>query len=305
MQAYIIKRFLQGIIVILGVSVVVFVLIRLTGDPVSLMLPEDASLQDIQRIRKVLGLDEPIHIQYLKFISGAVRGDFGMSLHHEQPVTKLIFERVPATLELAGGALLLSIFIGLPLGVLAALKRRTALDGLVMLGALVGQSAPSFWIGIIFILFFGVQLRWLPVAGRGSIQHLILPAFTAGFFSMALYARLTRSTMLDVLIQDYIKTARAKGLKEIWVVTKHALRNCLIPVVTVIGLSIGHLLGGIFIIEMVFAWPGMGRLAVMAIYSLDYPIVQGVVFMVSTLYVFINLGVDILYAYLNPQIRYA
>lgn len=304
MGRYIIRRLLQAILVVFGISLIVFMVLRLSGDPARLMLPMDATNADVEVLRQALGLNDPLPVQYFTFMSGVLHGDFGISLRHQQPALQLVLERYPATIELTLAALLVGCFIGLPVGILSALKKDTIFDGLAMLGALVGQSMPGFWLGIMLILLFGVQLRLLPVAGRDTLAHLVMPAFTLGLFTTAIIARMTRSAVLEVMGNDYIKTARAKGLPEFLVVTKHALRNALIPVVTVIGLQLGLLLGGTVIIETVFAWPGVGRLAIEAIYNRDYPLVQAAVFTVAASYTLINLGVDLLYAFLNPQIKY-
>lgn len=283
---------------------VVFVLLFLTGDPVALMLPVDATAQQRAEFRRQLGLDDPLPEQYARFLLGAVRGDFGQSLRSQQPALGLVIERLPATVELAVSAMLLSVVVALPLGIVAGVKRGTWIDRLAMSLALFGQSVPVFWLGIMLILLISVQFRWLPSGGRGGLEHLILPTLALGLFNTARTARLMRSGLIEVLGRDYIRTARAKGLTETLVVSRHALKNALIPIITVLGLDLATLLGSAVITETVFSWPGVGRLVVTSIQGRDYPVVQAAVFLIASCYIFVNLAVDVAYAYLNPQIRY-
>ena len=304
MLTYITGRVLQGILVVFGVLLLVFVIIHLTGDPARLMVPLEATEEDVQRIRVELGLDKPLPEQFARFLAGAVRGDFGTSLRYQgQPALKLVTERFPATFELAAATLVWSLPLSLLLGILAALKRHSILDNLAMLTALLGQSLPNFWLGLMLILIFAVQLGLLPSSGRGSLGHVILPAVTLGSFFMARITRLVRSGMIEVLDQDYIRTARAKGLTDRLVLVRHALKNVAIPVVTIVGLDIGALLGGAVITETVFAWPGIGRLAIDSIANRDFPVVEADVFFIAVAFVVINLVVDVLYAWLDPRVR--
>jgi ABC-type dipeptide/oligopeptide/nickel transport system permease component len=304
MLPYLLKRLLHTVYVIIGISVISFFFIHLSGDPVMLMLPADASHQEIEDLRERLGFDDPIPVQYVRFAWKAVRGDFGQSLYYHVPVMDLIVERLPASLELAVAAMLLALVVSVPIGIVSAVKRGSLLDMGSMLGALFGLSMPHFWLGIMLMLLFSVHLGWLPTSGRGTWLHLIMPATALGMSLMAMFARLTRSVMLEVLSLDYIRTARAKGLKERMVIGKHALKNALIPLVTVAGMQFGFLIGGTVIIETVFAWPGLGRLVVQAIFNRDYPLVQAIVLVMAVIFVGMNLLVDLLYVYLDPQISY-
>jgi ABC-type dipeptide/oligopeptide/nickel transport system permease component len=282
-----------------------FFFIHLSGDPVLLMLPGDASDQEIEELREQLGFNDPLYVQYVRFASKAIRGDFGESLYYHVPVMELVIERLPASLELAVAAMVFALVLAVPIGIISAVRRGSMLDMGSMLGALLGLSMPHFWLGIMLMLLFSVHLGWLPTSGRGTMAHLIMPAVSLGLSLMAMFARLTRSVMLEVLSLDYIRTARAKGLREEIVISKHALKNALIPLVTVAGMQFGFLIGGTVIIETVFAWPGLGRLVIQAIFSRDYPLVQAIVFVLSLLFVGMNLLVDILYVYLDPQISYS
>jgi peptide/nickel transport system permease protein len=305
MGVYIRRRLLQSIIVVWGVSVLVFFLLRLApGDPVTMLLAETATPEQIQAVREKWGLADPIPIQYLVFIGNALRGDLGDSLFFQEPAMEVLMERMPATLQLSAAALVLSLAVAIPIGMLSALKRDSIWDYLGTGLAMLGQAIPPYWLGIMLILVFAVGLHWFPTSGRGTIWHLVLPAITLGSVLMALVTRLVRSGMLDVLGEDYIRTARAKGLKERRVIVRHALRNILIPLVTVVGLQLGALFGGAVITESIFAWPGVGRLALQAISARDYPLVQAAVLFISVVYVFLNLAVDILYVYLDPRIRF-
>jgi ABC-type dipeptide/oligopeptide/nickel transport system permease component len=300
---FVVRRLLHTVLVTLGVVTLVFVALRLSGDPAATMLPGDASVDELRDLRHALGLDRPLHVQYVAFLGGAARGDFGESFRHQQPAFGLVLERLPATLELAFAALLLAVAVALPLGIVAALHRGRAVDMLAMGFAVVGQATPYFWMGIMLILVVSVELGWLPTSGRGGWRHLILPAITLGTHFAASLARLTRTSMLEVLGQNFVTTARAKGLGEGRVVLAHALKNAAVPVVTLIGLQFGTLLGGAVVTETIFAWPGVGRLAVQSIFVRDYPVVQAGVLVLALAFVAINFLVDLLYGALDPRIR--
>jgi peptide/nickel transport system permease protein len=304
MTAFLVRRFFGAWLVLGGVAVAVFIILHLTGDPTLVMLPPDATAQEIASFRHEHGFDRPVLVQFADFASHAVRGDFGDSIRHGDPAMSLTLGRVPATAELAFAALLLACLVAIPAGVIAAAKRESLFDYLMRGISLVGQAAPVYWLGIMLILIFGVQLDWLPVAGRGGLSHLILPTITLGAFTTARLMRITRSGMLDVSRADYVRTALAKGLTPIAVTVKHALRNTIIPIVTVIGLELGNLLSGAVITETIFSWPGIGRLAVQAIYDRDYPVVEAVVILTAVAFVGINLLVDVLYAALDPRVTY-
>ncbi|MCC7106450.1 MAG: ABC transporter permease [Chloroflexi bacterium] len=304
MTRYLVARLWHSVVVLFGVSVVVFALLHLSGDPVRLLLPPEASEADVQRLRHDYGFDQPIYVQYSRFISRAVQGDFGVSLRHNEPGMALVVERLPASFELTAVAMLFSIVIAIPAGVIAALKKNTLIDGISMSVALIGQCVPVFWLGIMLIILFSVQLNLLPPGGRGGVQFLIMPGFTLGAYSAALVTRLTRSSMIDVLVQDYVRTARAKGLSSYAILVRHALKNAAIPIVTVVGMQIGILLGGAVITETVFSYPGMGRLAVQAISNRDFPVVQAFVIVVAVIIVTMNLLVDLAYLYIDPRIKY-
>jgi peptide/nickel transport system permease protein len=302
--SYLVWRSLHSLLLLWLVTVVVFGLLHLTpGDPASLMLGEQATPEQIRDLRRSLGLDEPLLTQYTRFLGHAVRGDFGMSIRAQRPALEVVLERLPATLLLAAGAFTFALALGLPIGVLSAAKRLSLWDHGSMALALMGQSMPVFWLGLMLIIVFSVHLRWLPVSGAGGPLHLVLPAITLGTFLIGLIIRLTRSSMLEVLGQDYVRTARAKGLGERAVIIRHALRNALIPVVTLLGLQLGILLGGAVITETVFAWPGVGMVTVTAIHQRDYPVVQCAVLVSAVLVVSINWAVDVLYHVLDPRIR--
>ena len=304
MRSYLLRRLWQAVLVLFGVSVVVFLILHLTGDPAALLLPPDASAEDVARFRKAMGFDDPVFVQYVRFLRGALRGDFGESVRHGEPAMHLVLERLPATFELAGAGLLLALCLAIPAGIISAVKRNTPIDYVSTVVALLGQAMPTFWLGIMLILVFSVRLNWLPSSGRGDFQHLILPAVTLGLFTTARITRLTRSGMLEVLGQDYIRTARAKGVSERPVVWKHALKNASIPIVTIVGIELGTLLGGSVITETIFAWPGVGRLSVQAIFNRDYPVVQAAVFILASTFVFLNFLVDVAYTWLDPRIRF-
>lgn len=306
MIGYIRDRLLTSIPVVLGVSMLVFSILHvLPGDPVAIMLGEAASSPErIADLREQLGLNDPLPVQYARFLGNAVRGDLGRSIRTNRPVVDEIREQAPNTIQLTLAGLGLAIVLGITLGVLAGRFQHSWIDNVGMLVALIGVSMPSFWMGLLLIFVFALNLGWLPATGQGGVERLILPAFTLGVHAMAVIARLTRSNMIEVLNQEYVTTARAKGLSDWVVVVRHALRNALIPVLTIIGLQFGALLGGAVIIETVFARQGMGRLAVEAILAKDFPVVQGVVLIAAVMYVLINLVVDISYGFLDPRIRY-
>lgn len=304
MTTFLLARLAQSIVVILGVLFLVFIILQLTGDPARLMLSPQATLEDIERVRRQMGFDRPLPEQFLRFLGGAVRGDFGRSLRYtDQPALAIVVERFPATVELALATLAWSIPVALVLGLASAVRRASVSESVAMTTALLGQSMPSFWLGLMLILVFSVNLGLLPSSGRGTLSHLVLPALTLGGFFMARLTRLVRSGLLDVLGQDYVRTARAKGLAERIVVARHAFKNAAIPIVTILGLDIGTLLGGAVITETVFAWPGIGRLAIEAIAVRDFPVVQADVFFIALTFVAINLVVDVLYTWLDPRVR--
>jgi ABC-type dipeptide/oligopeptide/nickel transport system permease component len=303
MSVYLLRRLAQSVLVLLGVSFVVFLILYLTGDPALVLLPPDATAEDVREFRARMGFNDPFIVQYGRFLGGALRGDFGQSVRHGEPAFHLVVERLPATFELSGAALLVALVLAIPAGVISAVRRNSVTDYVATVVALLGQSMPTFWLGIMLILIFSVQFNVLPSSGRGGLEHLLLPALTLGLFTTARITRLTRSGMLEVLNQDYIRTARAKGVSGSPVVWKHALKNAAIPIVTIVGIELGTLLGGSVITETIFAWPGVGRLSVQAIYNRDYPVVQAAVFLLASTFVLVNLVVDLLYTYLDPRIR--
>lgn len=308
MFRYVAGRLLGLLPVLLGVTILVFVMMRIApGDPLIAMLGEDSrgiSREALEELREQYGLNTDPVRQYLTFMSGVVRGDLGRSIRTKQPVVREIGARLPATLLLATTGLAISLTIGLTLGVLAAVYRRTIIDYLAIVVALAGVSIPVFWSGLLLMLFFALQLGWLPASGFGTWRHLVLPAAAIGFASSAIIARVTRSSMIEVLRSDYVRTARAKGLGEGRINLRHALRNAMLPIVTVIGLQFGGLLGGSVLTETVFAWPGIGRLVVDSIRAQDGPLVQGTVLFIAVVFIVMNLLVDLSYALLNPRIRY-
>lgn len=303
MGAYLIRRAFRAMLVIVGVSFISFAVLFLSGDPTETMVGEDWTREEVQKLREDMGLDRPWIIQYTTYVSRAIQGDFGESLRYRQPAFELIAERVPATMELALVALLISVILALPLGILSASRRGSAYDYGSMILALFGQAMPVFWLGLMLILIFGVHMQWLPVSGRGGFERLILPSITLATYSLARNTRVIRSSMLEVLGLDYVRTARAKGLTERSIIYVHALRNSLIPVVTIIGLEFGHLLGGAVIVETIFAWPGIGRLMIQAVYAKDFPLVQASVTIAAVIFVSINFLVDFIYSYLDPRVR--
>jgi ABC-type dipeptide/oligopeptide/nickel transport system permease component len=297
------KKVFHTVLVIFAVSTFVFWFLRISGDPVALLMPMDAQKQDIEELRKSMGLDDPQYIQYMRFLKNLGKGELGNSFHYKQPAMELLVERMPATFELTFSAMLFAIVIGIPLGIISAVKQGTALDMLCVGLATIGQSVPLFWLGLMLMLVFSVFLGILPTSGRGTYKQLILPTITLGALPMAAIVRLLRASMLTALHMDYVTAARAKGVREFWVVVKHAFRNAAIPVVTFIGLQFGMLFGGAVVTEIIFAWPGVGRLVVLAIYNRDYPLVQATVIFLSTMFVTVNFIVDLLYSLLDPRVR--
>ena len=305
MRKYIVRRFFQSLLALLVLSMLIFLMSRLTGDPTMLMLPDDATREDMARLRQALGLDRPLPIQYWVFLRNAVQGDFGRSIKGQMPVIDMIKERLPNSIKLAAVALCIAVLLAFPLGVVAAVKKDTALDTVANIVAVLGQSLPQFWVGIVLIQIFAVRLRWLPVAGVGSVAHYVLPAFTLGWFVVAGMMRLLRSSMLDVLGSEFVKLARIKGLPGRKVIWKHALRNALIPVLTFGAIYLAILVTGAILVETVFAWPGIGQLIYQGIVFRDFPVVQAVVLLTAAIVIAVNLLVDITYAYIDPRIRYS
>lgn len=304
MLNFLVHRFIQSLFILWAVASIAFGLTFLSGDPATLMIGEHWTAEQTRDFREFMGFDRPFHVQYFEYLGRLARGDFGVSVRQQLPVTQLIIERLPATLQLALAAFTIIIVVAIPLGVLSAVRRNTFWDHTAMSIALFAQSVPTFWLGIMLILIFGVQLRLLPISGNESWMHLILPAITLATYSAARNARIVRSSMLDILSEDYIRTAQAKGLPSRTVLYGHALRNALIPVVTMLGLEVGSLLGGALVTETVFAWPGIGRLTIQAIYARDYPLVQGVITFGAMVFVLVNLLVDFSYSLLDPRIHY-
>ncbi|HLW47962.1 MAG TPA: ABC transporter permease [bacterium] len=305
MQAFILRRLGAVVPVLLVVSVLVFLMSHLTpGDPATIMLGENASAADVARLRHELGLDRPLAVQYGRYLAGVLRGDLGRSIRSGRPVALEIWDRFPPTLQLTLGAMAIAAASGVLLGALAAAGRSGAADTIVMSTSLVGISMPSFWLGLLLILLFGLMLRWFPIAGGDDWRALVLPAVTLGAQAAAVIARLTRASLLDVLPSEFVRTARAKGLAAVRVLFRHALRNALIPVVTVMGLQFGALLGGAVIVESVFARSGLGRFAVAAVQSRDFPVIQGIVLFAAAVYALVNLSVDVAYLALDPRITY-
>ncbi|HEY7712192.1 MAG TPA: ABC transporter permease [Candidatus Entotheonella sp.] len=304
MQRYVLRRLGQAILALVILSILIFVLVRLTGDPTLLLLPEDATAADIRRLRHALGLDKSWPVQYWIFVSNAIQGDFGHSIKGQMPVGDVIKERLPHSIRLGAASLLITVIIALPLGVLAAVNKDSMLDTMAKIIAVLGQSLPMFWVGIVLIQIFAVYLRLLPSGGTGGLAHYILPAFTLGWWLVAGIMRLLRSSLLEVLDTEFVKLARLKGLSDGRVIWKHALRNALIPVVTLGGIYMAILITAAILVETVFAWPGIGRLVYESIVFRDFPVVQAVVLMTAGFVICTSLVVDILYAYLDPRIRY-
>ena len=305
MSRYLVHRLALSSVAMLGVITIVFILLHVSGDPASLLVTQNATLEDMERIRQAYGLDRPLSVQYARFIGRVVRGDLGYSYRQGLPVTELIFDRIGATFKLALASLAVAIVLGVALGMAAAVRRGSGVDTMTMTVALLGTSMPSFWFGLLLIIVFGVQLGWLPVSGYGGLKNLVMPALVLGGFYAAQVSRLTRTSLLEVLAQDYIRTGRAKGLRPRTVLFRHALRNAALPVLTVLGLSFGQMLGGAIVVESIFAWPGMGRLAVHAVLGRDFPIVQGVTIVGAAVFLAVNLTVDLIYGWVDPRLRSA
>jgi peptide/nickel transport system permease protein len=296
MWSYFLKRLRRSLITLIAISMLIFAVARIAGDPVSQFAPEDATAE--------MGLDKPLYTQYAIYVGQALKGDFGTSLRYGRPAFEMVLDRLPATVQLSLTAFIISTFFGVLMGVIAALRRGTMTDATLRLVAVLGQSAPSFWIGILAILIFGVHLQWLPTSGRMGPEYLILPSLTLALFSLASVMRLTRSAMLETSTGEYVKFLRAKGLPEHLVIWKHALRNALVPVFAVLGIQLGHLVGGAVIIELVFNWPGVGRLMIEALLNSDLPLIQAGVMLIAASVVFVNLLVDLTYSLIDPRIRY-
>ena len=303
MLRYLVGRLISAVITLLVVSAVVFVVARLTGDPVRLLLPIEASNEEVARVRHDLGLDQPLPLQYVTFLGQALHGDLGTSLRYRQPALAVIESRLPATAYLALAAMFVALVIAVPAGILSAARPGGVADGIARVVSLLGQALPAYWLGIMLIIVFAVWLRWLPAAGATSPTSVVLPAITLGLWPTARISRVLRASLLEALNADYVRTARAKGLAEARGVLLHAIRNALLPAITVIGLSVGLVFGGAIITETVFAWPGVGRLLLEAVSQRDYPMVQAIVLTFSGLFLLINLGVDLLYGALDPRIR--
>ncbi len=326
MLKYVVRRLFSLVFILLGVSIIVFLLVHLApGDPVQIMLGEDATEADVERLNRIYGFDRPLPVQYAIWLGNALRGDLGTGIRSQLPVSTLIFERMPATIEMALWSLVLAVGVGIPLGVISAVRRNSWVDFGSMFAALVGVAAPNFWVGLILLSQIALHVPWLPIGSRGPsfpdamwailtrldfvvfwdhFRYVLLPALALGTSIMALITRLTRSSLLEVLGRDYVRTAKAKGLRPIKVVYGHALKNALLPVITVVGVQFGALLGGSIVIEVVFAWPGVGRLIVSAISQRDFPVVQGSVLMLAVVFALVNLLVDLSYSLVNPRIRY-
>ena len=323
MWTFLLRRLWQSVIVIIGVTLISFVSLQMGGDPTYLFVSESASEEEIARAREALGFDKPLHIQYLTYLANVAQGDFGTSLSYRQPAMDVVLTAMPATIELTIFSLVLAIALSIPLGIYSALKRGTPIDGGIMTFAMIGQSIPNFWMGIMMIMFFGLYLNWLPISGHvpflkplfegnvaeafgnlpSSIYYMVMPAFAVGSYTLARNARLVRSSMLEVLQQDYVRTARSKGISERRVITQHALRNAWLPVVTMIGLEFGFLLGGVVVVETVFSYPGIGRLVFNAINQRDIPVVQASVILLAVIFILLNLIVDLIYSRLDPRVK--
>lgn len=304
MGRYVVRRSLQAVFVILAVLVVTFILLRAIGDPARLLVSPEGSRENLAQIRHALGLDVPLHVQFVRFMADAVKGNFGNSFTFGRPALGLVLERMPATLLLTLVALGLAVPVGMLLGTISAVRRNSVYDNLATTLAVLGRAVPNFWLSIMLIVVFGAYLKWLPPSGFGTWKHLVMPAVALSAGLAAMVARLTRSSLLEVMGHDFVRTAKAKGLTESRVLYRHVMRNALIPIATVVGLQAGHLLGGAIITETIFAWPGVGRLLTQSIYNYDYPVVQTSVFVISVTFVFLNLAIDLLYALIDPRIRY-
>jgi peptide/nickel transport system permease protein len=303
MWTYILKRLLHGLFSIIGASMLIFVITRMTGDPVAMLLPPEATEEMVRAMRSTLGLDRPIWEQYLIFAGHALQGDLGMSYRWEMPALTLLLDRLPATIQLASAGLLFSISIAVPLGVLSAVYRGSWIDRVGKTLAMAGQAMPNFWVGLILILVFSVSLGWLPAYGSGTFRHLILPAIALGSYPVAAQTRIVRSSMLDVLDSDYIKMGRILGASETVLVWKYAFRNAAVPLITVLGVYFAAMLGGTFVVEVIFAWPGVGRTVVEAVFARDFPVVQAGVLFTSVVFVTVNLLVDLSYGVIDPRAR--
>src|SRR5881296_1209704 len=303
MRGWVAARLAQTVLVVFLSLTAVFGMVRLSGDPVLLFMPMDIQAKDVTEFRQRLGFNDPLPVQYARFVGGAMRGDFGESLRYRRDAMGLVLERIPATLLLAGTSLLLTLVVAVPLGVLSAVRRDGLLDHVATISTVLGQATPGFWLGLMLIYLFSVQLRWLPTGGMGGVAHLVMPTIVLAAFYAARVARLTRSAVLEVLGEEYILTARAKGLSEGRVIGKHTLRNSAIPIVTLAGLELGQILGGAVITETIFAWPGLGRLTVQALLNRDFPVVMAAVSFTSIVYTLMNLVVDLLYGWLDPRVR--
>jgi ABC-type dipeptide/oligopeptide/nickel transport system permease component len=303
MRSYVARQFVQLVVVIIGISILSFCILHVIGDPVLLLLPQNAGREEFERYRKLLGLDQPLYVQYWKFFTNAIQGDFGKSWYADTPAFRLVLERMPPTIYLTFAGLGVALLIALPLGILSALKRHSVVDTLCTAIAVAGQAMPIFWLGIMLIIIFAVQLRALPASGYGTWQHFLMPAFCLGAFLAPITMRLVRSGVIEVMNMEYIKTARAKGVGERTVVAKHALRNACIPVITVLGLQFGQLLGGAIVTETVFAWPGVATLTVESIRNQDFPVVQCAVVLLALVIVTINLIVDLAVGLIDPRSR--
>jgi peptide/nickel transport system permease protein len=303
MKRYVLRQLVQLVVVIIGISLLSFGILYVLGDPVLLLLPQNAGKEEYERYHRLLGLDQPLYVQYWKFASKAVQGDFGKSWYADTPAFRLVLERMPPTIYLTSAGLLVALLISLPLGILAALKRHSLVDNLCTMVAVAGQAMPIFWLGIMLIIIFAVRLKALPASGYGTWQHFLMPAFCLGAFLAPITMRLVRSGVVEVMNMEFIKTARAKGVGERMVVIKHAFRNACIPVITVLGLQFGQLLGGAIVTETVFAWPGVATLTVESIRNQDFPVVQCAVVLLALLIVSINFVVDMIVALIDPRIR--
>ena len=305
MRGYVLGRLFQAVVALLGVTCVAFLLLSLSGDAAFILLPPEAGDEQRAAFRRIYGLDQPLPVQYARYVSHVARGDFGTSLAYGRPAILVVLERVPATLTLTATAVALGVAVGIPAGVVAAVRASGLIDRTVMAMVLLGQSVPTFWLGLLMIRIFAVNFRWVPVSGHGTVLHLVMPAVVLGLYLAALLARVTRSEMLETLAQDYVRTARAKGLSEGTVTVAHALKNALLPIVTLLGIQLGALLGGAVVTETVFAWPGVGTLVLDAILRKDYPVVLAVVEFVAAVFIVINMSLDLLYGYLDPRLRLA
>jgi peptide/nickel transport system permease protein len=305
MKRYALRQLIQLVVVVVGISMLAFAILHVIGDPVTLLLPQNAGKEEYERYHKLLGLDQPVYVQYWKFASRAVQGDFGKSWYTDTPAFKLVLDRMPPTLYLTTAGLVCALLIALPLGILAALKRHTFVDNLCTMAAVAGQAMPIFWLGIMLIIIFAVRLKALPASGYGTWQHFLMPAFTLGAFLAPITMRLVRSGVIEIMNMDYIRTARAKGFTERTVVSKHAFRNACIPVITVLGLQFGQLLGGAIVTETVFAWPGVATLTVDSIRNQDFPVVQCAVVLLALIIVSVNFLVDMIVGLIDPRIRIA